>query len=101
MAAVKDDVELLPSLHLLQQRFGVLRLQGQLPDLQADVVPGRRLNQLLQPNQTCKKEPQGSVTDSWLSPQNQETLSASRGSLVVLHMQLLCPPSRHGSTFDH
>lgn len=59
MAAVKDDVELLPSLHLLQQRLGVLRLQGQLPDLQADVVPGRRLNQLLQPNQTCKEEPQG------------------------------------------
>lgn len=87
MAAVKDDVELLPPLHLLQQRFGVLRLQGQLPDLQADVVPGRRLNQLLQPNQTCKKEPQGSVTDSWLSPQNQETLSASMGSLVVLQVQ--------------
>lgn len=53
VVAVEDDVELLPPLHLLQQRLGVLGVGGQLPDLQPDVVPGRGLDQLLQPDQTC------------------------------------------------
>lgn len=56
VAAVEDDVELLGPLHLLQQRFGVLGLQRQLPDLQPDVVAGRRLDQLLQANQPCREE---------------------------------------------
>lgn len=55
MSAIKDDMELLRLLHLLQKRLGVLGLGGQLTDLQTDVVARRRLDQLLQTNQTCRQ----------------------------------------------
>lgn len=38
VAAVEDDAEFPASLHLLEQRARVVRVQGQLADLQADVV---------------------------------------------------------------
>ncbi len=52
MTAVEDDVELLGFLHLFEQRFGVLGVGGELPDLQADVVSGRSFNELLQADET-------------------------------------------------
>lgn len=48
MAAVEDDAELAAPLHLLEEGPSVLRVHGQLPDLQPDVVPGRRHDQLLE-----------------------------------------------------
>lgn len=39
VAAVEDDAELPAPLHLLQQRPRIVRVQRQLADLQADVVP--------------------------------------------------------------
>lgn len=38
VAAVKDDAEFPASLHLLEQRARVVRVQGELAYLQADVV---------------------------------------------------------------
>lgn len=55
MSAIKDDMELLCLLHLLQKWLGVLGLRGQLTDLQTDVVARRRLDQLLQTNKTCRQ----------------------------------------------
>lgn len=55
MSAIKDDMELLCLLHLLQKWLGVLGLCGQLTDLQTDVVSRRRLDQLLQTNKTCRQ----------------------------------------------
>ncbi len=52
VTAVEDDVELLGFLHLFEQRFGILGVGGELPDLQADVVSGRSFNELLQADET-------------------------------------------------
>lgn len=55
VAAVKDDAKLPSPLHLLQEGSGVLGVQGQLADLQPDVVPGGGHDELLEANQTCRE----------------------------------------------
>ena len=55
MSTIKDDMELLRLLHLLQKWLGVLGLCGQLSDLQTNVVSRWRLDQLLQSNETCRQ----------------------------------------------
>lgn len=47
MTAVEDDAELAASLHLLQKRPCVGSVQGQLSNLQPDVVSGWGHDQLL------------------------------------------------------
>ena len=48
VAAVEDNVEFPASLHLLEQRARVVRVKGELADLEADVVPRRGHDELLQ-----------------------------------------------------
>lgn len=54
VAAVEDDAEFPAPLHLLEQRPGVVGVQRELADLQADVVAGRGHDELLQPYQAFK-----------------------------------------------
>lgn len=51
VAAVEDDAEFPAPLHLLEQGPGVVGVQWELPDLQADVVAGRGHDELLQPDE--------------------------------------------------
>jgi len=55
VSTIKDDMELLCLLHLLQKWLGIFALRGQLSDLQTNVVSWRCLDQLLQSNQTCRQ----------------------------------------------
>lgn len=52
MAAVKDDTELPAPLHLFEQGAGVIRVDGKLANLQADVVPRWGHDEFLQPDET-------------------------------------------------
>ena len=56
VGAVKDDEELLPFLHLLEQGPGVRAPRGQLADADLQVVLGRRFDQLLHPHQTFRSQ---------------------------------------------
>lgn len=49
VAAVEDDAKFPAPLHLLEQRPGIVGVQRELADLQADVVAGRGHDELLQP----------------------------------------------------
>lgn len=51
VGAVEDDIELLPLLHLFQQRAGVFTSCWQLADLDFNAVSGRSFDQLLQTDQ--------------------------------------------------
>lgn len=53
VGAVKDDIEFLPLLHLLQQRPSIFASRGELADFDFNVVSGRSFDQLLQANQSC------------------------------------------------
>lgn len=48
VATVEDNAEFPASLHLLEQRARVIRVQGELADLQADVVSRWGHDELLQ-----------------------------------------------------
>lgn len=52
VGAVKDDIELLPLLHLFQQRASIFTSCWQLADLDLNAVSGWSFDQLLQTNQS-------------------------------------------------
>ena len=87
VGAVKDDIELLPLLHLLEQWPGVLTALGELANLNLDAVSRRSFDQLLQPNQTWNhRERHTQVSECRFNSRTQ--LSSNKGtsgdSIIVI-----------------